>query len=260
MMSAFDLKSKVVVVTGGAGLIGRGLVEGLASAHAEVFVADVDLRAADELAARLRLDGLSVSSIELDISDYDSISRCVNEVLAAAGSLDVWVNSAYPKIAGAARDLEDVSPEVWRADVDVHLNGYSFCCREAARAMRAGTGGSIINLASTYGIVAPDFSLYEGLDMTTPAAYAAIKGGIVNLTQFLASYYGKNGIRVNCVSPGGIANSQPDVFVRRYVSRTPLGRMGTPQDIAGAVVFLASEASAYVTGHNLVVDGGWTAV
>ena len=126
--------------------------------------------------------------------------------------------------------------------------------------MRAGTGGSIINLASTYGIVAPDFSIYEGLDMTTPAAYAAIKGGIVNLTQFLASYYGKNGIRVNCVSPGGIANSQPDVFVRRYVSRTPLGRMGTPEDIAGAVVFLASEAAAYVTGHNLVVDGGWTAV
>jgi NAD(P)-dependent dehydrogenase (short-subunit alcohol dehydrogenase family) len=109
-------------------------------------------------------------------------------------------------------------------------------------------------------MVAPDFSIYEGLDMTTPASYAAVKGGIINLTRFLASYYGKHGIRVNSVSPGGIANNQPDVFVRRYVSKTPLGRMGTPQDIAGAVVFLASEAAAYVTGHNLVVDGGWTAV
>jgi NAD(P)-dependent dehydrogenase (short-subunit alcohol dehydrogenase family) len=260
MMSAFDLTSKIAVVSGGAGLIGRGLVEGLARAHAHVFVADVDLRAAEELAARLRPDGLSVSTVELDIRDYESISRCVNEVLEAAGSLDIWVNSAYPKSAGAARDLEDVSPEAWRTDVDVHLNGYGFCCREAARAMRAGTGGSIINLASTYGIVAPDFSIYEGLDMTTPAAYAAIKGGIITLTRYMASYYGKNGIRVNSVSPGGIANNQPDVFVRRYVSRTPLGRMGTPEDIAGAVVFLASEAAAYVTGHNLVVDGGWTAV
>ena len=208
-MSAFDLESKVAVVTGGAGLIGRGLVEGLARSHAQVFVADVDLRAADEFAARLRLDDLSVSSVELDISDYDSISRCVNEVLAAAGSLDVWVNSAYPKIVGAARDLEDVSPEAWRADVDAHLNGYSFCCREAARAMRAGTGGSIINLASTYGIVAPDFSIYEGLDMTTPAAYAAIKGGIINLTRFLASYYGKNGFESTACRPGGSPIANP---------------------------------------------------
>src|SRR5687767_5510522 len=126
-MSAFDLQSKVAVVTGGAGLIGRGLVEGLARSHAHVFVADVDLGAADELAARLRLEDLSVSSVKLDIGDYDSISRCVNEVVAAAGSLDVWVNSAYPKSARAAVDLEDVSPEAWRADVDVHLNGYGFC-------------------------------------------------------------------------------------------------------------------------------------
>ena len=259
-MSSFDLESKVAVVTGGAGLIGRGLVEGLARAHAHVFVADVDLQAADAFAARLRLDDLSVSSVELDISDYDSIARCVNEVLAAAGSLDVWVNSAYPKIVGVVRDLEDVSPEAWRADVDVHLNGYGFCCREAARAMRAGTGGSIINLASTYGIVAPDFSIYEGLDMTTPAAYAAIKGGIISLSSILGLLLRQERNSGQLRVARGIPNNQPDVFVRRYVSRTPLGRMGTPQDIAGAVVFLASEAAAYVTGHNLVVDGGWTAL
>lgn len=126
--------------------------------------------------------------------------------------------------------------------------------------MRTSKKGSIINLGSTYGIVAPDFSIYDGLDMITPATYAAVKGGIINLTRFLASYYGKDGIRVNCISPGGIENHQPEQFICRYESKTPLRRMGTPQDVAGAAVFLASEASSYVTGHNLVVDGGWTAV
>ncbi len=260
MKDLFSLKDKVAVVTGGVGLIGRGLVEGLAGVGAHVYVADINLKAAEESVRDLRQQGLEASPILLDIRDVDSISACVGEVLSSAGKIDVWVNSAYPKIQGAALGVEQVESNIWREDVDAHLNGYSFCCREAGNAMRAAQRGSIINIGSTYGMVGPDFSLYEGLDMTTPAAYAAIKGGIINLTRFLASYYGKDGIRVNCVSPGGIANKQPAVFVQRYESKTPLGRMGTPQDIAGAVVFLASDASSYVTGHNLVVDGGFTAI
>jgi NAD(P)-dependent dehydrogenase (short-subunit alcohol dehydrogenase family) len=260
MKDMFSLDGRSAVVTGGAGLIGRGLVEGLASHGAHVYIADVNLEVADGCAAQFRQEGLQVSSVPLDIREYDSISACVAEVVRSSGSIDVWVNAAYPKIPGAAVDLERVEPEVWRVDVDAHMNGYSFCCREAARAMSLSKRGSIINFGSTYGIVAPDFAIYEGLEMTTPAAYAAIKGGIINLTRFLASYYGKDGIRVNSVSPGGVANNQPPIFVDRYVSRTPLGRMGTPRDIAGAVVFLASDASAYVSGHNLVVDGGFTAI
>jgi NAD(P)-dependent dehydrogenase (short-subunit alcohol dehydrogenase family) len=260
MKDLFSLEGKVAVVTGGIGLIGRGLVEGLASSGAYVHIADIDPGAAEEYATLLQQDGLRASAISLDIRDYDSIVDCVDEIVRLSQSLDIWVNSAYPKIPGAAVDLEHVRPDLWRADVDAHLNGYGFCCREAARAMRASNKGSIINIGSTYGMVAPDFSIYDDLDMTTPATYAAIKGGIINLTRFLASYYGKDGIRVNSVSPGGVANNQPQVFVERYERKTPLGRMGTPQDIAGAVVFLASDASAYVTGHNLVVDGGWTAV
>ena len=256
----FSLEGKVAVVTGGVGLIGRGIAEGLASFGAHVFVADIDVEAAGESAHQLRESGLLASPIALDVRDVDSISRCVDGAVSSAGAIDVWVNSAYPKIPGAALGLEQVESAVWREDVDSHLNGYSFCCREAGKAMRESGSGSIINIGSTYGIVAPDFSIYDGLDMTTPAAYAAIKGGIINLTRFLASYYGRNGIRVNCISPGGIANNQPAVFVERYERKTPLGRMGSPRDVAGAAVFLASDASAYVTGHNLVVDGGWTAV
>jgi NAD(P)-dependent dehydrogenase (short-subunit alcohol dehydrogenase family) len=260
MSNMFDLEGKVAVVTGGCGLIGRALVEGLAASGASVYIAEVDFSAAEESAAGLTARGLSASAVRLDIRDPDSIAACVGEVVEDAGQLDVWVNSAYPKLAGSWFRPEQVSVEVWRADVDAHMNGYSFCCREAASAMRPRKQGSIVNFGSTYGMVAPDFSLYEGVDMITPATYAAIKGGIINLTRFLASYYGRDGIRVNSVSPGGIANNQPQAFVERYVAKTPLARMGTPEDIAGPVVFLASDASAYVTGHNLVVDGGFTAL
>jgi NAD(P)-dependent dehydrogenase (short-subunit alcohol dehydrogenase family) len=260
MRGMFDLSGKVAVVNGGCGLIGGALVEALALSGAFVHIADVNVAAAEKMTADLLLKGCSAAAAYLDIRDADCISECVGRIADQSGSLQIWVNSAYPKLPGSAFRPEEVANEVWRADVDAHLNGYSFCCREAARAMKKAGTGSIINLGSTYGIVAPDFSLYEGVDMITPATYAAIKGGIISLTRYLASYYGSQGIRVNSVSPGGIANNQPMAFVDRYVSKTPLGRMGTPQDVAGAVVYLASDASAYVTGHNLVVDGGFTAL
>ncbi|MEK7333547.1 MAG: SDR family oxidoreductase, partial [Nitrospirota bacterium] len=120
-------------------------------------------------------------------------------------------------------------------------------------------GGTIINLASIYGVVAPDFSIYEGTEMTMPVAYSAIKGGIIALTRYIATYYAKYNVRANTVSPGGIFDNQQETFVKRYSDKTPLGRMGSPSEVTGAVVFLASEAASYITGQNLIVDGGWTA-
>lgn len=260
MKDLFNLNGRVAVVTGGSGLIGRALVEGLATHGAHTFIADVDEVVAEKQALELRSKGLRCSAIALDILDLASISTCISKVLSAEGRLDVWVNNAYPKTKDWGLAFEKVAIESWRTAIDSQMTSYCFCCREAAEAMRPAKRGSIINLGSTYGMVGPDFSIYEGTSLTMPAAYAAIKGGIINFTRYLASYYGKDGIRINCLSPGGVENNQAGPFVEKYVRKTLLGRMARPVDMAGAAVFLAADASAYVTGHNLVVDGGWTAI
>lgn len=256
----FNLDGRVAVVTGGAGLIGYALAQGLATFGAHTFIADINEERAKKCAAELTAKGLRSSALALDILDAASIQAGVSEVLSKTGSLDVWVNSAYPKSKDWGLAFEKVSIEAWRAAVDSQMTSYCVCSREAAEAMRGQKRGSIINLGSTYGMVGPDFSIYEGTTLTMPAAYAAIKGGIINFTRYIASYYAKDGIRCNCISPGGVENSQSPQFVENYVRKTLIGRMAKADDIAGAAVFLASDASAYVTGHNLVVDGGWTAI
>jgi NAD(P)-dependent dehydrogenase (short-subunit alcohol dehydrogenase family) len=256
----FNLEGRVAVVSGGAGLIGYALAQGLATFGAHTFIADIKEDTAEKYAAELTAKGLRCSALVLDILDIDSISAAIAEVVSTAGSLDVWVNSAYPKSKDWGQPFEKVTVDAWRTAVDSQMTSYCMCCREAAEAMKSQRRGSIINLGSTYGMVGPDFSIYEGTDLTMPAAYAAIKGGIINFTRYIASYYAKDGIRCNCISPGGVENNQVASFVENYVSRTLVGRMAKPEDMAGAAVFLASDAAAYVTGHNLVVDGGWTAI
>jgi len=256
----FNLDGRVAVVTGGAGLIGFALAQGLATFGAHTFIADINEEIAEKRAAELAGKGLRSSAIVMDTSDMTSVSAGIAQILSKAGSLDVWVNSAYPKSKDWGFPFEKVSIDSWRSAIDGQMTSYCLCCREAAEAMRPRKRGSIINLGSTYGMVGPDFSIYEGTDLTMPAAYAAIKGGIINFTRYLASYYGKDGIRFNCISPGGVENHQAAPFVEKYVSKTLLGKMAKPDDMAGAAVFLASDASAYVTGHNLVVDGGWTVI
>lgn len=260
MKGLFALRGKTAVVTGGAGLLGRALAEGLGRQEATVYVADVDERKALEASKRLRKKGLKVQAILLDIRDEASIVRCLKEIIRSEGRMDIWVNNAYPRTSDWSLPLEKIPSVSWKENIDAHLNGYCLCCQKAAEIMRKQRSGSLINMASIYGSLGPDFTVYEGTSMTMPAAYSAIKGGVVNFTRYLASYYGKYGVRVNSVSPGGVLDGQPRRFVRNYCLRTPLGRLAKPADVVGAVIYLASEASGYVTGQNLVVDGGWSIV
>lgn len=249
----FSCKNKVAVVTGGAGLIGKEIVRTLNEFGAKVYIADINEEKTGEV-----IKDTEIKYVNLDITSEASIREAIANVIQNEGRVDILVNSAYPRTKDWGAKLEQVPFRSWRTNVDSHLGGYFLCCREAAEQMKRQGGGVIINLASIYGVVAPDFSIYEETEMTMPVAYSAIKGGIIALTKYIATYYAKYNIRANVISPGGIFDNQPQAFVEKYSKKTPLGRMGKPSDVIGAVIYLASDASSYVTGHNLVVDGGWT--
>lgn len=250
----FSCEDKVALITGGAGLLGREIAKALYDFGARVYIGDVDEKKAKEISEDTR-----IGYVQFDITSEDSIGKALETVIRDNGRLDIMVNSAYPRTKDWGNKIEKVSFESWKNNLDSHLGGYFFCCRKAAEQMKQQGGGTIINMASIYGVVAPDFSIYEGTEMTMPVAYSAIKGGIIALTRYIATYYAKYNVRANAVSPGGIFDNHEETFVRKYSDKTPLGRMGRPSEITGAVVFLASEASSYVTGQNLIVDGGWTA-
>jgi NAD(P)-dependent dehydrogenase (short-subunit alcohol dehydrogenase family) len=250
----FRLDGKTALVTGGAGLIGREIVKGLRDFGATVYLADVTRDKATDL-----IDDSTIRYLALDMTSAESITAAIKTMISASGRIDIMVNSAYPRTRDWGLKFEKIPFASWKENVDNQLGGYFCCCQAVAEQMRAQGGGTIINLGSTYGVAAPDFSVYEGTEMTMPAAYAAIKGGGIALTNYLSTYYAKDKVRANTVSPGGIFDNQPSAFVDNYSRKTPLGRMGSPDEIVGAVIFLASEASSYVTGQNLLVDGGWTA-
>lgn len=249
----FSCKDKVAVVTGGAGLIGREIVRALADFGAKVYCADIVKKKI--VTGKIRH---SIKYLDFDIRSEHSIESALKKIGLKEKHLDILVNCAYPRTGDWTDELEKVSFKSWKKNVDYHMGGYFMTSKLAAQMMKSHAGGTIINLASIYGIAAPDFSIYEDTNMTMPVAYAAIKGGIISFTKYLAAYYGKYNIRVNAISPGGILNNQAPTFVQKYSKKTMLGRMGTSADIVGAVVYLCSDAAAYVTGANIVVDGGWT--
>lgn len=248
----FSCKDKVAVVVGGAGLIGSAIVKGLNDFGAKVYIADTNKKAAEKIKAR------DAKFIYLDITLEESIHRALNEIYSVTKKIDILINCAYPRTSDWGLKLEEVPFESWKDNVNNHMGGYFLCSRAAAELMKKKTGGVIINFASIYGVVAPDFSIYQGTKMTMPAAYSAIKGGIITFTKYLATYYAKYNVRANAISPGGVFNGQANVFLKKYVKKTPLNRMADPEDIVGAVIFLSSEASSYITGQNLIVDGGWS--
>lgn len=248
-MNPFSLDERVIVVTGGAGRLGRAMVQSLTTAGGRAVV--WDLQSAPETTAAL--------FCRCDITQPSSVAVALQQTRQAMGTIDVLINNAYPRNPQYGRRFEEIALTDWHENVAAHLGGYFNVTQQVVQEMVSRKAGSIINIASIYGIVGPDFSIYDGTTMTMPAEYAAIKGGLVNFTRYLATYFGRFQIRANAVSPGGVFDGQPERFVAQYERKVPLGRMATPEDICGAVLFLASDVSRYVTGHNLVVDGGWTA-
>jgi NAD(P)-dependent dehydrogenase (short-subunit alcohol dehydrogenase family) len=256
--SAFSLKGRKAVVTGGGGLIGAAIVRAMADSGASVTVLD---KADDDVRALFKNSDPPINVANCDVTDFDVLADMVNGIDEDLGGIDIWVNSAYPRTEDWGAKPADTPMESWRRNVDIQMNSSCLLADYVARRMATRKSGSIINVASIFGVVAPDFQVYEGTDMTTPAAYTAIKGGVIAHTRFLASYYGRSGVRVNAICPGGVRGSnQPDSFVDAYGKRTALGRMANADEIGPPVVFLASDAASYVTGSALMVDGGWTAI
>jgi NAD(P)-dependent dehydrogenase (short-subunit alcohol dehydrogenase family) len=267
---SFSLEGRVAVVTGALGLLGRQHCAALARAGATVVVTDLDPAGCVELADRLTAkDGHPAMGHGADVTVAASVHALRDAVLDRLGRVDVLVNNAAlnEKVedpgTGAPPTFETYPLEEWERSLRVNVTGTFLCCQAFGAPMARAGRGSIVNIASTYGIVAPDQSLYRRPDGTQAflksAAYPTTKGAVLSLTRYLAAYWGRSGVRVNALSPGGVENGQDPAFVARYAERTPLGRMAAASDYEGAIVFLASDASAYVTGANLVVDGGWTA-
>ena len=243
------LTNKIIIVTGGSGLIGKELVADINRKGGKAINADIGVES-----------DLKRGLLHLDITDVQSVDKGINSVVEEFGQIDGLVNNAYPRTKDWGTRFEDIDPASWRANVDMQLNGYFICCQRVLRIMSTRNSGSIVNIASIYGVVGNDFTLYEEYGGTSPAAYSAIKGGLINFTRYLASYYGRKGIRVNCISPGGIFDNQHPSFISRYEAKVPLGRLGNPEDIAPSVSFLLSDEAKYITGQNLIVDGGWTCI
>ena len=269
LSNLFDLSGKVAVVTGGAEIIGSRVCRGLAANGAKVAIADLDLEAAEGLAETINSDhpGAAMAA-PCDVASPESVSEMVARVVEGHDGIHVLHNNVSGKpddLADFLAPFEDYKLETWQKAMSVSLDGMFLVAQAVGKQMlKQGEGGSVIQTSSTYGISGPDFRIYEGSEylghqITTPCFYAASKAAVVGLTKYLATYWADKGIRVNTLVPGGIESGQNETFKANYANRTPLGRMAHVDEMVGAVVYLASDASSYMTGQMMVVDGGWTA-
>ena len=244
-----NLNNKVIIVTGGTGLIGKEIVSSIKKCNGIVINTDINLET--------KLDN---DEVYCNITDEFSISQVINLVVSKYGRIDGLVNNAYPRTKDWGLKFEEIKPESWRENIDIQLNSSFVFCQKVLTQMKLQNSGAIVNVASQYGVIAPDFSVYDGTDLTSPAAYSAIKGGLINFTRYIASYFGKFGIRANCISPGGVFDNQNPIFVKNYESKVPMRRMGVAKDMGDPVAFLLSDSASYITGQNLIIDGGWTSI
>jgi 2-deoxy-D-gluconate 3-dehydrogenase len=265
----FRMDGQAAIVTGGAGLLGKEFSKTLAQAGAGVIVADLNGAAAEIVASELRDEGYTAFGVRVDVTDDKSVHQMVLAAIREFGRLDVLVCSAAmdpkfdPQNAGKhGNSFEEYPVEAFRQALDVNLTGLFLCAQAAVIPMLKQDHGSIINICSTYGLVGPDQRIYikpGQPQQFKPVFYSVTKAGVLGLTRYLATYYAGRNIRANALTPGGVYNNHDETFVQNYSSRTVLGRMARKDEMSGALLFLASDASSYMTGSNIVVDGGWTA-
>jgi len=255
------LKNKTVIITGGSGLIGSEFSIISAKYGANIVIIDIDKKKSDNLVKQIKekTGNNKVIYLKCDITSLNDIKKAIDIMLNKFGEISVLVNNAYPRNKNYGKKYEDVTYENFCENINLHVGGYFLITQQVSKIMMRQNHGNIINIGSIYGFAAPRFEIYEGTEMTTPIEYAAIKGAIINLTRYLASYLGKYNIRVNCISPGGVYDHQPETFVKKYSQKVLLGkRMANVDDLTGALLFLLSDSSKYITGQNVVVDGGWS--
>lgn len=263
LSSLMDLRGRVAVITGGAGHLGRAMADALAELGASICLVDRNAEAMASATAVLKerwsVDG---AGIVLDLEREAERKTLPAQVAERFGHADILVNNAGfvgdSQLQGWAVPFEEQRIDTWRRAMEVNVTAAFHLSQLLAPQLKSGGRGSIVNVSSIYGVVGPDMGLYEETAMGNPAAYAVSKGGVLQMTRWLSTVLAP-AVRVNCITPGGIARGQPTAFVERYERRTPLGRMGCEEDFKGAIAYLASDLSAWVTGENLMVDGGWTA-
>ena len=253
----FKVAEQTVVITGACGLIGRELTRAFLERGANVVAADITPAAERR---SFPTGAGEVFHAQVNVTQAGEIEQLANDAIARFGRVDVLVNSHHYKPVGFLEATPENFPEeLWDAIVEVNLKATFLTCREFGRRMLERTSGSIINFASTYGVVSSNPDLYEGNTLGNPVAYTASKGGVIMLTKYLGAYWADRGVRVNCITPHGVENHQEDGFVDRFKKKSPMRRLMRSDEILGAVLFLASPASSYATASNVLIDGGWTA-
>ncbi|HET6878662.1 MAG TPA: SDR family oxidoreductase [Pirellulales bacterium] len=255
----FGLDGQVAALVGGAGRIGKALARAIASAGGRVAIVDRDTGAAEELAAELRQAGQCALPVECDATSEDELGRAVAAITSQLGPPGLLVNAAQFRGTGFySSNVAEYPRDAWDKVVETNLTAVHLACQAFGRSMIAHGGGKIVNLASTYGVVSADPRIYGDSGVNSPVAYAAAKAGVIQLTRYLAVHWRDQNIRVNCLVPGGVFDGQSPEFVANYCARTPLARMAAAEDYQGAVLFMLSPASDYMTGSVVTVDGGWT--
>ena len=253
------LNKKVIVVTGGAGLLGKAFIKEILVHGGIAILTDINTSLAQEFIDEIKVeypDHFSVAN--MDITNKSSINSLINDISKRYGGIDCLVNNAYPKNKNYGKQIEDVSYEDFSENISTHVGGYFLTSQQFGIFFKNHKGGNIINIGSIYGTLAPRFELYKNTEMTVPVEYAAIKSSIIQLTKYFAQYFKKDNIRVNCLSPGGVLDNQPESFVRSYNSFCSKKGMLEPLDVANTLIFLLSDSSKFITGQNLIVDDGFT--